>query len=101
MKFPGRQRIFLTRNFWFGESEPGAFPAPKPGAEGDSWFEKKNRASAKSVAQLQLFGDRLVTAQILALQIFEQAAALADHHQQTRGANCGLSCWSANARSNG
>jgi len=47
------------------------------------WFENKNRASAKSVAQLQFLRDRLVAVQIFALQIFEQTAALADHHQQS------------------
>jgi len=35
------------------------------------------------MAQLQLFCNRLVAAQIHALQVFEQAATLADHHQQT------------------
>lgn len=34
------------------------------------------------MAQLQFFCDRLVAVQIFALQIFEQTAALADHHQQ-------------------
>jgi len=35
------------------------------------------------MAQLELFGDRLVTAQVGVLQVIQQAAALADHHQQT------------------
>jgi hypothetical protein len=34
------------------------------------------------VAQLQFLGDSLVTAQIGLLQVFEQTAALADHHEQ-------------------
>jgi len=34
------------------------------------------------MAQLQLFGDRLITSQINILQISEQAAALADHDQK-------------------
>ena len=34
------------------------------------------------VAQFQLFRNGLVAAQILALQIIQQAPALADHHQQ-------------------
>ena len=35
------------------------------------------------MAQFELFRDGLVTADVLALEIFEQAAALADHHQQS------------------
>ena len=35
------------------------------------------------LAQLELLGDRLVAADILALEIVQQATALADHHQQT------------------
>ena len=34
------------------------------------------------MAQFQFLRDRLVTAQIRGLQIIEQAAALADHHEQ-------------------
>jgi len=34
------------------------------------------------VAQLQFLGNRLVTAQIGILQVFQKAAALADHDQQ-------------------
>ena len=34
------------------------------------------------MAQFQLLRDRLIAAEVNRLQIFEQAAALADHHQQ-------------------
>ena len=44
--------------------------------------ENKSRTSANSVAQLQFLRDRLIAVQIYVLQVFEQAAALADHHQQ-------------------
>ena len=51
-------------------------------AEGGSL--KKNRASAKnSMAQFQFFRDRLITVQVVVLQIFQQTPALADHHQQS------------------
>ena len=35
------------------------------------------------LAQLELFRHRLVAADVGVLQVIEQAAALADHHQQT------------------
>src|ERR1035437_4384603 len=44
--------------------------------------ENKSRTSANSVAQLQFLRDRLIAVQIYVLQVFEQTAALADHHQQ-------------------
>lgn len=44
--------------------------------------KNKSRTSANSVAQLQFLRDRLIAVQIYGLQVFEQAAALADHHQQ-------------------
>jgi|SRR5665213_667148 len=47
-----------------------------------SGLKQKSRASKKLFAQLQLFGDRLVTAHVGALEVIQQAAALADHHQQ-------------------
>ena len=34
------------------------------------------------MAQLQFFRDRLIASQVNRLQVFEKAAALADHHQQ-------------------
>ena len=35
------------------------------------------------MAQFQFLRDRLITAQVVVLQIFQQAPALADHHQQS------------------
>ena len=37
---------------------------------------------SKSVAQLELLGNGLIAAEVLDLQIAQQAATLADHHQQ-------------------
>ncbi len=34
------------------------------------------------MAQFQFLGDRLIASQVNRLQVFEQTAALADHHQQ-------------------
>ena len=50
--------------------------------ESERRLVEKSRASANSVAQLQFLRDRLIAVQICVLQVFEQAAALADHHQQ-------------------
>jgi len=33
-----------------------------------------------SVTQLEFLGDRLIAVQVLALQVIQQTAALADHH---------------------
>jgi hypothetical protein len=43
---------------------------------------QKPRLHIKLVAQLELLRNGLVTADVFALQIFEQAAALTNHHQQ-------------------
>jgi len=46
--------------------------------------KKQNRAFAKIlVAQFQFLRDRLVAAEIRGLQIIQQAAALANHHQES------------------
>jgi hypothetical protein len=80
MKFPGGNDLY-SRSVWF-ENRAVRVSSPKLKAEGGP-PEKAGRSSAKiSMPQLQLLGDRLVTGQIRVLQIFKQAAALADHDQQ-------------------
>ena len=41
------------------------------------------RPRIKLMTQFELLGNGLVAADVLALEILEQAAALADHHQQS------------------
>ena len=46
-------------------------------------FDAQNGVKVESAAELELLGNRLVPSQILAVEIIQQAAALADHHEQT------------------
>ena len=74
MKFPEGGE-FSTRDLLVEES--GGSRGPK-NSRSEGWPEAKSRASAKLFAQLQLFGDRLVTAHVGALKVIQQAATLAD-----------------------
>src|SRR5674476_1116302 len=79
MKFPESGRI-SSRGFGWGA---GLF-ARASGSGNRRRAGKENAApSVKLTAQLQLLGDRLITAQVGGLQIIQQPAALADHHQKT------------------
>ena len=75
------RRIFHTRCVWLRnravrvcrpKSDGGRRPAAK----------QQPRLRKNSMAQFQFLRDRLITAQVRVLQIFQQAPALADHHQQ-------------------
>jgi len=79
LKFPRGNGFLIRDDFGLG-IEPFAFPAQI--RERKALAENKSRASANSVAQLQFLRDRLIAVQICVLQVFEQAPALADHHQQ-------------------
>jgi hypothetical protein len=48
----------------------------------DRLREQSIRNQQLLLAQLELFGDRLVTAHVGRLEIVQQPAALADHHEQ-------------------
>ena len=79
MKFPGGGD--LVRDVFGLTNGPFAFPAQikcggPPAENGGADLRKI------LVAQFQFLRDRLVTAQVRGLQVIEQAAALADHHQQ-------------------
>jgi hypothetical protein len=78
MKFPEGGE-FSTRDLLVEES--GGSRGPK-NSKTEGWLKQKSRASVKLFAQLQFFGDRLVTAHVGALEVIQQAATLADHHQQ-------------------
>jgi len=73
---------FFTRGFGLvGESQRSRRRC-KSGKRRAALKKQKPRLRKKLVAQLELLGNGLVTADVLALQIFEQAAALTNHHQQ-------------------
>src|ERR1035438_3123240 len=76
-----RQRNYCSRSL-VEESDRSRFrPKSESGAQLPENQEPRLRESL--VTQLQFLGDRLVTGQIHSLQIFQQAAALADHEQQS------------------
>jgi hypothetical protein len=56
----------------FIRNSPGALPA-----------YKARKAQCQLLAELELFGYRLVTVQIDGLQIIQQTPALTDHHEQS------------------
>ena len=98
MKFPEGGGIFYANLL---VEEPGGSRGP-PDSKTEGRLEvKQPRLPQILVAQLELLGDRLITAQVGVLQIIEQAAALADHHQQPAAGAVILVIASANARSNG
>ena len=76
---------FLREGFeWI---EPSAFPGSI--GTGDHRGKRISNeirwavAHRKLVAQLELLGDRCVTFDVGAVEIIQQAAALANHHQET------------------
>jgi hypothetical protein len=81
MKLPEGGGFLRGVLVWLGK-RTGRVTGKHPGNEGRPAKMQKPRLRKKSVAQLELLGNGLVTADVLALQIFEQAAALTDHHQQ-------------------
>ena len=82
MKFPGGGGIF-SRDFLVGESGSSRGPPASQTEDGLEVETKPRRPKIKRCAQLELFGDGLVTAHVRGLEIIQQAAALADHHQES------------------
>jgi len=80
MKSLGGNGIFI-REVWL-KNRAVRVSGSNPKAARDCLKKQEPRLRKKLVAQLELLGNRLVTAEVRALQIFEQAAALADHDQQ-------------------
>jgi hypothetical protein len=78
MKFP-RATDALLREV-VSVPEPFALPAQIEAAD-RPWDHPP--PEDESMAQLELFGDRLVAIHVGALQVIEQAPALTDHHQQS------------------
>jgi hypothetical protein len=81
MKFPEGGGTFLRDFVWLRNrlfARATRFQRTEGGLEA-----RRAAPSEKLFAQLELFRDRLVTAQIGVLQVIKEAAALADHHEQS------------------